>query len=429
MTSGGSRRLCNDLGISMLTQGTSAILGLVLVKLSVSLYPASSFGQASLILGVQSLMRSILLQPFLQYFLFHYWNHGDPDRLKTKVSRIIGWCSLGSAPLIGVAMFSLRLSIPGAMGAAGLIIAMAWIEGEKTLRLLPIHLRQEHGLYGSWVLLDALAKPITVFLFFRFFGPTPLSLVGGHVAGSAFVFLLLLRQEHKWNWKHQVARLTGSTLAPSPAFLLPIAALGVTTWISALSDRYFLAHLLGIATAGHYAAVYGIFGAPFVIYTTAITLVVRPKLNAYLLQSATSRYLLGLWISLLAFGMGSVLLALLLNLVKLPLVHWFLQDEYHHALPALPGIFLGQVLMTLGTYLEMHFYLQKRPLLVLFKQGAGALAALISIPWAIGHFGLPGAGWACAFYYGVDLSVALLLAAQTSSKGNLSEFRASNNGT
>lgn len=400
-----------DLFISMATQGGSALLGLALVKLSVIHYSASEFGQASLILGVHNLLRSILLQPFLQYFLFHYWDQSDSIPLAKQAHRVITWNCLGSLPVLWVAMILLDLSRIQAIAAVVLVFSMAWVEGTKTLRLLPYHLRQEHGWYGFWTLLDAAARPVFVVLFAHLFGPHALSLVAGHVVGGILVYALLLIRTPPLNSN---CPTPAAPLFPAWRFLLPIAVLGITAWISGLSDRYFLAHRLGTTIAGHYAAIYGLFGAPFVIYATAVSLVVRPKLNAYLLEGDPSKYLRRLWAFLPLFAIGSMFLAALLVLLRSPLVFWMLKPDYRHALSALPGILVGQFCMTLGVYLEMHFYLQKRPYLALIKQGAGALAALISIPWAIQRFGLPGAGWACAFYYGVDVSLALILTAATS---------------
>ncbi len=401
--------LGGDLLISLAVQGIAALLGLLLVKLSVTFYPASAFGLASLVLGLHSLLRNILLQPFLQYFILHYWDVGHPRGLAQQIARATNGACLMGLPFVLLAALCIGMRLAEALLATSLVAAISLLEAYKSIRLLPLHLHQAQTRYGLYVLLDAAAKPAFLLLAVAAWGPAPLGLVLAHLAGASLVFLFI-PQDRCLN------KLRGSAEGPQPpalmksvGFLWPIALVGVAGWITGLSDRYVVARTLGIASAGHYAALYGLFAAPFLIYVTSVTNVLRPKLQQILLGGDRRAYQRRFRAGFGGFLAGAFALAALLFALRDPLITLLLRPEYHPALPALPGVLLGQVCMAAGLFLEMDFYVRKRTRWVMAKQGVGALIGLVAIPLFISWKGMAGAGIACIAYFGADLATGLLL--------------------
>ena len=110
--------------------------------------------------------------------------------------------------------------------------------------------------------------------------------------------------------------------------------------------------------------------------------------------------------------------------ISLALVTWFsgaflvrllLQPMYLQGLVALPGILLGQVFMVIGQAAETDMYIRGKSHQVFIKQFIATSGALFLIPILIIHFGLIGAGIACAIYYAIDATTGLLYSANKDS--------------
>lgn len=401
--------LAGDFAISMATQGIAALLGLWLIKLSVSLYSPAAYGTAALLLGLSTLGRSLFLQPFIQYYLLHYWEQAEGsgrDALVRRISRILGWICLGSLPLLWYGAWLSGIGRATALIGAFLVAGIVAIEGAKALGLVALNLHQRQAAYGLWTLLDATLKPICLLLTSRLLGPNPMGVLVAYVLGGGLVYALMV---------HRGAAQAPGGGGPIPhfpfrqalPFLAGIAGLGITGWIMGVGDRYVLSRVLGLGSAGLYSGMYALFGAPFLILTTSLTLVVRPKLQALLRDRLFQRYRSRLAMTFLLFLAGATTLALGLHVSSLLLIRVFLKPEYALAASALPGILIGLAIQCIGGPTEIHLLLRKRTGWILVKQTLGSLAALGAIPILVIHCGIRGAGLACIVYFGLDALVGL----------------------
>jgi O-antigen/teichoic acid export membrane protein len=198
-------------------------------------------------------------------------------------------------------------------------------------------------------------------------------------------------------------------MATHRAFLLPLLGVGLTAWVTGLSDRYLVNAFLGAHQAGIYAGTYALFSAPFLIAGTVVLLSVRPRALRLAAEDRLdeARHLLWRYLGIMALGVGA--LALALFLLRTILVRILLAPPYAAGLGVVPGLVLGNAILALGTILEQHFYLQRRTHLVLLKQVVGSAAALASVALALRLWGFEGAGWACPIYTGIEFVMGLYL--------------------
>jgi len=400
-------------------QGGSALFGLLLVKLSVSNFSVSAYGIASLLLGLQLLVRNTALNPLLNLAI--YASPGEDMR------HGLGWvyhatarCLRASAPL-ALALFPLLiwgLRIPaGQILAAGALLTLLLLsEAFKSAWFNLLHCRDRARRYAIWILLDAASKPAAIYLAARSTAPHgALLLVAAQTAASLAILAISTLDKRITELRAEMP----PTVAPPPAatawiashstFLLPLVGVGLTGWITGLSDRYLVNHFLGAGPAGLYAGIYGLFSAPFLIAGGAMILAVRPALLRLESEKRTEAWRDLHLRSLIAMAGGLGAMALLLFTIRTPLVRLVLAPAYLQAMPVVPGLLIGNSILALGTFLEQIFYVRRRTSLVLVKQMTGSACALAFVALAIPRWGLQGAGWACSIYTSVEFLVGLSL--------------------
>lgn len=401
-------------------QFSAAFFGLLLVKASVSAFTPSAYGLAALVLGIQLLLRNIGVLPTLNLALYGSSSEGAQHGLGHLYA-------LGQRALLTVAALALLLVpvlLRAAAGASSDLIAYSLLIGAllasealKSLRFNLLHCRGMARRYALWFAADAAVKPLMVYAAGQL-GASPgstLLLVMAQVAGSLLPLaasyldpqIQALSRE-----RLDQAALPGllAWLKAHRGFLSPLLGVGLTGWITGLSDRYLVNHFLGAGPAGLYAGVYGLFSAPFLICGGAVLLTARPALLQLQAEGRTAE-MRALHLRVLGLmALGAAGLAALLYALRDPLIGWVLAPAYREARIVVPGLLLGNAILALGTFLEQAFYFERRTSRVLLKQAVGSACALVFVSLALPHWGLVGAGWACPGYAGMEfLAGALLL--------------------
>lgn len=399
-------------------QAFSMLASLALIRLSVRGFSAQVYGTAALLLGVQALARGLAVNPFISLALYETPRSGASKGqgwVYEVTSEAIGWIALGLLPVWALLIPLLRLPIGHLPVLCGLLSVLLWMESVKATRFNLLHAQDLTRRYTIWILADSFSKPLLVGVVLLLpLARTPYTLLGGQVAGSALIFLLT-RLDSKLKGLEQAGAEGRSRTRALPwarshrAFLLPLAGLGLTGWITGVSDRYLVNAFLGPDQAGFYAAIYAIFGTVFLPLNGIFVLTFRPvllkaqeegrqdRIRTTLLQSLAS-----LWLVALAMG-------LVLYLMRHWLVHWLLAPTYSAALVAVPGILLGSSFICLEFLLEQAFYLERKGGWILLKQASGSALALLTVSLAVHRWGLAGAGWACPVYAFLELLIGFMM--------------------
>lgn len=96
---------------------------------------------------------------------------------------------------------------------------------------------------------------------------------------SQIIFtLIILFLIFQFFFKGVTFRIDMSRMRPYLMYSLPLVPYSILGWVTQLSDRYFIAHFLGLKQAGIYAFSYNIIGKAFIIYTV-IAYVIYPHIS------------------------------------------------------------------------------------------------------------------------------------------------------
>lgn len=404
------------------SQAGAALLGLALIKLSVSAFSVSAYGIASLLIGTQLLARNAALNPLLNLAIYTTSREGARFGLGW-VYRATARC-LGSMLPLALVLFpaliwSFRIPTNQLLTAGALLAILLSSEAYKTARLSLLHCRDLNRRYAIWVLLDAASKPAAVYLVARSaWTHGALLLVSAQVAASLAVLLgtcfdQTIRKLAAERFTQEPPPGPSKWILSHRAFLLPLVGVGMTGWVTGLSDRYLVNHFLGAGPAGLYAGIYGLFSAPFLIAGGAAILAVRPALLRLESEGRTEIWARLHRRSLLFMAIGVAGLGLMLFALRGFLVNLVLAPTYLQALPVVPGLLIGNGILSLGLFLEQSFYVRRRTSLVLTKQVIGSACAILFVALAIPRWGMVGAGWACIGYTGLEFlagSILMLIA-------------------
>jgi O-antigen/teichoic acid export membrane protein len=410
--------MISRLSWNLLGQGGVAFLGLVLIKLSVSTFSVPVYGAASLLLGLQAFAKGMALNPVLNLAIYATPREGAQHGLGWvyRVTRQTLWpLGLITLPLFALAAWAMKIPIAHLHLAILLLFALLVSDSIKTARLNLLHCRDRAKRYALWSLVDAAAKPGVILAAAHLFQSRgPLILLGGHVAAT---LLILTATSLDPEIRDIIRSRTSAEVVPPPftwirshrAFLAPLLGLGLTGWITGVGDRYLVNLFLGAHAAGLYIGLYAIFASPFLVLNGVFMLALRPTLMRLQMEEKE-----GEWKRMHRQGMAqlagcALLLALALYLSRTLYVKLLLAPAYVAALAAAPGILAGNAIQSVGTLLELAFFLRRRSGLALLKQGTGSFTAMLLAALAIPRWGLSGAGWACLGYATLEFLIGSLL--------------------
>lgn len=402
-----------DLALSVLGQGGSALLTLWYLRTAVRGFDPEAYGLAAAWLGLHQLLRCFLLLPLLQLLLYRFHEYqarGQGPAFKRTIF-------MGFALACGVFLLSAFLGLAAFPPTShrwvlgGLLVgALGLAEGLRGLALNHFNLDERHGAYAATTLADAALRLVLLQAAYSLAGPHPSLLLVVPILATATGVAVLRK-----TWWPGHAPVTHSLplstlLATHRGFLLPIVLFGFTTWVTGLSDRYFLLQWTGSKTTGLYAALYGLFSTPFAILSASMIQVYRPKLTFHHAHSHGGTPYRKLQRHFLVTGIAaSAGLALALWLSRGMLLGFMLRQEHAFLLPHLPLLLLAQVAFASGQLLEQGFYIRNLMSAVVVKQALGAVSALLLMGLLVPAMGVRGAFVACAGYYAIECLCGLVL--------------------
>lgn len=365
-------------------------------------------------MGAATLGRLALCAPVLQAALRFYADaarSGDLAGLR-RVSRGL---LLRAAALLAVAILAAALVAGGRLGltwpACALLAALVAMDVARTFEVNLLNAARRQRPFALWSAAESWVRPGLALAVVAVLGATAEGVLLGYVLAAAGLYFL-------------ARAATGAAgLAPAGGadvpelkrdmlrYAAPLVPLALASWISSLSDRYFIAAWLGTAPVGVYAAAYGLGSAPFLMAQAAIELSLRPAYFDAVSAGdrAAERSTFRLWLASTA-AVGALGAAAML-VWRGAIARLALAPGYREAAQLLPWIAAGYALLALANVFEKPCYAHKRTGWVLVIQAAGAAACLASVPPLLRLRGLRGAAMAVPLYFGVQLAVAVYASA------------------
>lgn len=423
-------------------QMLSAVAGFVSVRLLTELLSPEDYGLLMLLMGLTALALSFSVQPFLQAVMRFHAEVLDPlhsQMLRSETKNAICLMLTCAAALMLAAgwWFGPSSGLPAWIGLVltGLLLVDTW--RSYGISLLNAARRQKP--MALWLATEAWARPLVALGFFALYGGNAVIFVVSFMLASfaicaVFYGFVSIDGGHKnenqpaqfnakpkpeldkFNMSH-TADADGSMYSRRKDIkariwsyalpLFPVAGLG---WISAVSDRYIIAGLLDLQTAGLYVAIYAVVSRPYIMVGAFLDVWLRPRL--YHAVSAGTREniwrVIGLW-SGLCGGISFVGVVCFVTLHEWVAVI-MLAAPYRAASEMMPWIALGYSLIIMSQITTRICYAFERTWLVFWIHVVAAVSTLVvSIP-AISMYGFFGAAISVPVYSFVQLVFSIAMA-------------------
>lgn len=400
----------------------AAVAALIGVRLTTELVPAALFGAFVLLNGVLALLQGVLLQPLAQAALRYY-----PE-----------YVSRGSAAVLRrhlVAVFARRwgwsLVVFGAVGSLDVVtlkclspvtwLLLAGALGLEAWRTIEIILRNagcRQVSYGAFYAADAIARSAGVVVAAWALSASVESLLFGQCIGGLTVLggsSALREREVRTAEENTLSHVEADAIADGMSdFAAPLQWSPILGWVSGLADRYIVGGMLGLGSAGVYAAACGLVSRPMLMIGAVTDATLRQRLYSAAAQHETGvvRWTLIIW--LIANVAASGLVALIVTMFSGAIMDLLLAADYRRdAATLVPWVAAGYVLVLLDQVIGRLLYARGRTSAVVGVQAASAALAVLVASVAVWWNGLLGAAMAIPVYFGVQLTLSIVVAIRT----------------
>jgi O-antigen/teichoic acid export membrane protein len=409
------RRLFGDAFWALFGQLASALALLAGTRILTELVAPETYGQVALLNGFVALGVSLFSYPFIcagMRILPECQNRQERADLHGVVSDLTGNSTMVAIVFLvsgGAAYGYLTHNDSWLYALAGILLAVT-VRRELGIQLL-IGERKQRGA-SLWQTTDSILRPVLSISLVWYLGRQAEWILLGYILAS-------LVSNTVWSLIHRVKADDNKERRPVRSrnfrrdvltYALPLIPMELIFWLNGLGDRYVIGYMMTAADVGLYAATYLIINEAF---NRSAMVLLRTFQPAYFQKCSQNRMkegckLLWLWIGCVT-AMGIIGVSLLL-LTKDWVATLLLAKSYHSAVALMPAIAVGSALHALGTVVGQPLLANKKTRLFLLGRVCGAMAAVISIPLMVKHYGLMGAAMANPIYYGVETLVLALLA-------------------
>lgn len=404
-----SQRLAGEAGWVLVGQALSALGTLVGLRLITEVVPPSVYGTVALAVGIVALAQGLAAVPLMQAVLRFYPDFdsaGDRVLLRRALLQSLRVPVVGSL-LVLVAVLSVwawQTATPLGLGALCGVLFM--VEVARSVELTLLNAARDQRTMALLAVADAWARPVAAVIMVWLAADTAAAVIGGYLFGAIAPLGLfyLLRPPVV------VGRSAAGDVPAAKRlwnYARPLVPLPVVGWVSGQADRYLLAALRGLDSAGIYAAIYGLASRPFLMLAAGIELALRQVYYGHVSAGnrREERRTFRLW---LAANLGASLsLLLAIALFHRPIAALLLAAEYRVHSALMIWIAAGYVLGAATQVVERICYALHDTRGVLIVQSAGAvLSVVIAFPM-IFWFGIEGAAWAVPVYFAAQTALAV----------------------
>lgn len=393
-------------------QAAAAIATLVGLRLITELVPPAVYGVVALALGVVALAHGLAAGPLMQAVLRYYPDlvqEGREDPLRHAAIRALRkplLLSLGGLAVLGAGW---SLYQPHDAWLAVLSVALFLAEVARSVEITFLNAARHQRAMAVAITADAWLRPLAAAVLLWAFGVSSWAVMAGYLAGCLLTLAgIRFAGPASAQDNTRPERVPAGSDIPRRlwAYALPLTALPVIAWLSGQADRYIVGGLAGVATAGLYAALYGLASKPFLMFSAGVELALRQPYyaTASAEDRAAERRALALWLA----AVTAVALPLLLLFVLFhgEIAALLLAAEYRTHSVLMAWVAAGYVLLSIAQVLERVCYAHHDTRGVLWVEASGAALSMIVAAPLVFAYGIEGAAWAAPVYFGAQLLIA-----------------------
>ncbi len=408
----------------VLGQVSSAAGTLVAVRALTEVLEPAVYGSVALITGVVTLALGVSASGTLQAVLRLFpecTQEGRLDLLYGAASRTLTRMTLWFSAALAGACILYSIVTHSNPWAFVLVPGFLAVETLASFQLTLLNAAQQQRLMAVWLGVASWLRALSALAGVKFAGANTEAVLWGYLVGSGLLVgafskaarapfsrkrpdcgsrcFSLRRREDFQALEAEITR-----------YGMPLAFLGLVGWLSGQADRYIIGGLLGLSSAGQYAAIYGLVGRPFLMAGGSIELVLRQIFYESVTECdlrAARRIFMG-WLG--SVGILAALGVLGFSFFHSRLSFIFLAEPYRENAFVMPWIAIGYALLLFAHVLERVCYATKETGAVLFIQSVGAISSipisLAGVLWS----GIAGAAAAVPCYFGLQVVIALVCA-------------------
>ena len=405
-------------------QISSAAGTLVGVRLLTEVLEPSVYGSVALVMGVVALVLGVSSGGTLQAVLRLHpecAREGTLNLLYGAASRSLrkstAWFAGVLALGCGLYSVSTQTSLWSIVFVPGLLI----LDTACTYQLVLLNAAQRQRLTAAFLGVGSWVRMLCALVGVKLLGASTESVMWGYLAGSG-VLVAVFAGAARFPFTTRQPGVVSRAISPEShgdiraleveiyRYGRPLAFLGLVGWLSGQVDRYIIGGVLGLSSAGQYAAIHGLVSKPFLMAGGSMELALRQifyeSVSARDVRQA--RKVFWGWFAIAgAVGSLGVLVFSTLH-AKIALV--LLAESYRESAFIMPWIAIGYGLLLFAQVLERVCYAAKETGRVLLIQSAGAISSLPILLAGVLWSGMAGAAAAVPCYFGLQLVLALVYA-------------------
>ena len=394
-------------------QVVSAFGTLVGLRLVTEAVPPSVYGTVVLAVGIVALAQGIAVRPMMQAVLRYY-----PEYLRVSAQQILRiivtrmlrqpmlWLSVSLAVVLGVWANEIHEGFVLGPLCAGLFV----IDVTRTVEVTFLNAAAKQRPMAQLVVADAWLRPMFAVLAVWVLGVSAAAVLGGYVVGAAIPVVAL----HAYGARTEEAR--SSALSPEHArlgrsqlwlYARPLMLIPLIGWVSGQADRFIVGSLIGLESAGLYAAIYALASRPYLMLGNAVELSLRQVYYTRVTEGDRfgQRRVLAAWIAVV-FGGGTVLLVLI-ALLHRQVAALLLAPAYRAYSALMIWVGVGYTLAVCAQVVERVCYaLHDTRGVFLIETGGAVFSVVVGVPMVM-TYGVRGAAWAAPVYFGMQLLLAV----------------------
>lgn len=378
------RHLLTEGGWVFSGQIINAFIQLAGIRIVTEYLSADTLGEATMWLGIIVLLKSIAIQPFLNYQIRFYPENlvshsiSSFNKITFKITLKLFYLSSGVFTVVSLVLISFDILKSDQIIILSLVLYF-FFDVLKSFFINQLSAERKQRKVAIWTVFESLVIYLLIYIFARAY-PSSESYIISMAAGISFGLLLF---KGSFAIKKDISKEVeiDKTFLLKGAFQFsgPFLVIALLSWFMNLSSRYFIGFIDNTYQAGLFVAAFSIASRPFTMLSGVITGFLRPILlqafsqNDFQKIKIISKY----WIySILILGFAMILILffgseLLSNIL--------LAKEYRQSSSVLfLFIGLGYFALAMFQVFENFLLAEKRTKDILYANILGAIIFTIS---------------------------------------------------
>jgi O-antigen/teichoic acid export membrane protein len=416
--------LVSDGAYVILGQIASATGALVGVRVLTEVLEPEVFGSVTLVTGVVALALGISSGGIMQAILRMYpecSRSGTLNLLRAASAETLRTVTLWLAGTVAIVCLAYSIATRGNAWSSVLVPGLLIIETARLYQTTLLNAARRQRLMASWTGSESWVRVVFAVGMVYLAGASTEAVLAGYFLGTVALWACFLKATKASGPGTDGTQSPGSCpvkrheelqkmKAQSIRYAKPLVPLGVLGWLSGQADRYIIAGLLGLTSAGQYGAIYGLVSRPFLLAGASMELIFRQVLYESVSSDdlRQARGVLSEWLGIV--GVFGVLGVVGFSIFHPRIAAILLAQPYRDGAYLMPWIAAGYCLLLFAQVIERVCYATKETGAVLVVQTAGAGSSILLSTIGVLRSGLFGAAIAVPCYFGLQLSVSVVVA-------------------